>query len=301
MNNLYQTQDKLSITNQQVSSFFKPLDFKYKCATNSHHQNTKKGFYTNHLDVLKGYSSHGLADLKGAALMDRVDTKYIIPLQQLPYILAELKADYSALEMQTNRVFTYHNTYFDTLDHHFYHAHHQGKLNRYKVRHRHYVDTKTGFLEVKFKNNKGRTIKSRIQSPKADINSPQASEFLASKLQPTHRQLKPTQFGSYQRIALANEASCERITFDLNLSFSAPIPSEQFSNNQQASIYLPHMFIAELKQSRHDTNSPFARLMAHRGIRPSKFSKYCIGCSLVNANLKANRFKPELMAIQQLH
>ena len=42
-----------------------------------------------------------------------------------------------------------------------FHNHHNGKLNRYKIRFRDYINTKNSFLEVKFKTNKGETIKSR--------------------------------------------------------------------------------------------------------------------------------------------
>jgi len=269
-----------------------PAYFKSDLVSISHNR-TKERISRHDLEILESFPSHGLSDLKGAELMDRVDTKFILPIKKLPFILAELKSDYSILEIQNKRIFTYYNTYFDTEDHRFYHMHHQGKLNRYKVRHRHYLDSDTGFLEVKFKNNKGRTLKSRIPLAQADINTTEAQTFLSSEFNLPYKQLKPSQFGSYQRIALANEASCERITFDLNLSF--------FSKKPQDNIHLPKLFIAELKQGRHNRHSPFARLMARLDIRSSKFSKYCIGCALVDNSLKANRFKPELMTLQKLH
>mgnify|MGYP000052285767 CR=1 FL=1 len=272
---------------------------------------------TRYLPILNNYTGHGLSDLKGAALMDRVDTKFIIPMERLPLILAELEADnaanYTALEIDGNRLFTYHNTYFDTEDYLFYRLHHQGKLNRFKVRHRYYQDTKTGFIEVKFKNNKGRTIKSRIKSLSPCLESQEVNDFLTSKLvtnsnsfalKEPSAQLQAIQIGSYQRIALADEASSERVTFDLNLNFQS---ANKYSDEAKSNVHLPQMFIAELKQNKHNINSPFARLMARWEIRSNKFSKYCMGCSLVDPKLKANRFKPVLRemqkvrAIQNLH
>jgi hypothetical protein len=245
------------------------------------------------MNILNSYSSHGLTDLKHANLMNRVDTKFMIPVHLLPTILDHLLPHYSALEIDNKRLFTYHNTYFDTDDYRFYHMHHQGKLNRYKVRHRQYVDTQTSFLEVKFKNNKGRTLKSRIPCDTLDTNESTSKLFLKTALGSSFAPLEPTQQGTYQRIALANEAEGERLTLDLNLNFQTA--------DKQAYIQLPKFFIAELKQNKYNLRSPFALLMNSLGIRSSKFSKYCIGCSLITPSLKNNRFKPQLMAVSNFH
>lgn len=249
------------------------------------------------IDILSDYTGHQLSDLKNAALMDRVDTKFMLPISFLALILEELLPHYSVLDIEGKRIFTYQNTYFDTPDYAFYHMHHQGKLNRYKVRHRYYTDTQTGFLEVKFKNNKGRTIKTRIANKEALLDS-NSTTFLATQLGEQFQQLQATQNGSYQRIAFANEQSGERLTLDLNLHFES---FGQADNAHNGAIDLPQMFIAELKQNRHNIHSPFAQLMTQLNIRPTNFSKYCIGCSLVTPSLKANRFKPQLRSLEKLH
>ncbi len=255
------------------------------------------GFNQSHrqenFSALMKFNGHGLADLKDATLMDRVDTKYLVATNQLNDLLKKLLPHYTALEINGSRMFTYHNTYFDTPKLDFYHQHHQGKLNRFKVRHRDYVDSEKGFLEVKFKNNKGRTIKSRIESSVACVDGEDETEFLKSQLREAYPKLQASQWGSYQRIALANESAGERLTLDLNLSFS--------SMDSVRRVCLPDFFIAELKQNKHDLQSPFAREMARLGIRPKKFSKYCIGTSLINPALKSNRFKTVLMAAQKFH
>jgi len=249
------------------------------------------------IQLLNDFTGHKLSDLKNAALMDRVDTKFMLPISYLTLILEELMPHYSVLDIEGRRLFTYDNTYFDTPDYSFYHMHHQGKLNRYKVRHRYYTDTQTGFLEVKFKNNKGRTIKTRIEKNEAFLDQ-NCITFLASQLGEQFQTLQASQKGSYQRIALANEQSGERLTLDLNLHFES---LEKQDIEHKTDINLPLMFIAELKQNRHNIHSPFAQLMARLNIRPTNFSKYCIGCSLVAPNLKANRFKPQLRSLQKLH
>ncbi len=246
-----------------------------------------------YMEALERYMGYGLSDLKKANLMNRVDTKFLISIQQLPLLLWELQPDYSSLDIDGRRLFTYQNTYFDTPDHRFYYSHHRGKLKRYKVRHRYYVDNQLGFLEVKLKNNKGRTIKSRIPQLEPCLNSQKVTSFLASTLKDNFQELQPAQWGSYQRISLANEATGERLTLDLNLNFQ--------SVDHRANVHLPNFFIAELKQNRHSMDSPFIRLMSRLGVRPKSFSKYCIGCSMVTPGLKANRFKPQLMALDKFN
>lgn len=248
------------------------------------------------IQFLNDYTGHQLSDLKNAALMDRVDTKFMLPISHLSLILKALLPHYSILDIGGRRIFTYHNTYFDTPTYSFYHMHHQGKLNRYKVRHRYYADTQTGFLEVKLKNNKGRTIKTRMKKNEALLD-PSCTRFLASHLGEQFQLLQVAQKGSYQRIALANEESGERLTLDLNLHFES---LSENRNEHKSAINLPKMFIAELKQSRHNSQSPFSQLMAQLNIRPINFSKYCIGCSLVTPDLKENRFKPQLRLLQKL-
>lgn len=262
-----------------------------------HKQLITQNTLSKRTQILDDYTRHELSDLKNAALMDRVDTKFMLPISYLALILEELMPHYSVLDIEDKRIFTYHNTYFDTPDYSFYHMHHQGKLNRYKVRHRYYTDTHTGFLEVKFKNNKGRTIKTRMANNEAYLDQ-SCSTFLASQLGEHFRTLQASQKGSYQRIALANEQSSERLTLDLNLHFES---FQQGNNEYKHDIDLPQMFIAELKQNRHNIHSPFAQLMARLNIRPVNFSKYCIGCSLLTPNLKKNRFKPQLRSLQKLH
>ena len=246
-----------------------------------------------YLNSVMKFNGHGLIDLKNAELMNRVDTKYLIARHKLNDLLESLLPFYTALEINGKRIFTYENTYFDTPNMDFYHQHHQGKLNRFKVRHRDYVDSEKGFLEVKFKNNKGRTIKSRMGSAIACIDGDNEEQFLAKQLNDQYPNLQATQWGSYQRIALANESAGERLTLDFNLTFSSIDSVNQ--------VELPNFFIAELKQSKLDFQSPFALEMTRLGIRPQKFSKYCIGTSLLNPALKSNRFKTVLMAAQKFH
>ena len=103
-----------------------------------------------------------LDQMDGVKLMNRIDTKFICAFSQLPAILDELGDGYKVLEIDGCRIHPYKTGYYDTKSFFMYGAHQNGKLNRYKVRKREYVISNQHFLEVKFKNNKGRTIKNRV-------------------------------------------------------------------------------------------------------------------------------------------
>lgn len=235
--------------------------------------------------ALNSYPSYGLKDLDKAALMDRVDSKFLIPTAILPQVLQRIEHHYAVLEIAEQRIFHYANTYYDTADYRFYHDHHNGKINRYKVRLRTYTDTATSFLEVKFKNNKKRTIKKRIQvTEPLESFSSEALTFLEQQGLNNGKQLKAVQQGNYQRISLANESDAERLTIDSNLYFS-----EKPVNNI---VHLNNYVIAELKQSKLSRNSPFFEVMRDLGLRPTSFSKYCMGLYLCGSSTrKHNNFK----------
>ena len=111
---------------------------------------------------LEGFRGHCLAEQMQARLMNRVDTKFLVPAYLLDACLRGLEHHYSILEIDGRRRFTYDTLYFDTPERQLYLDHHNGKLNRFKLRIRHYRETGDSFLEVKKKNNRERTIKNRL-------------------------------------------------------------------------------------------------------------------------------------------
>lgn len=238
-------------------------------------------------DVLHRFGCNNLQDLKQSALMNRVDTKFVIPRIMLEGILDSLSQHYNVLEIEGQRYFRYESTYFDTRDFHFYNSHHRGKLNRHKVRLRRYVDTGSQFLEVKFKNNKKRTIKKRTEIADArnfDIRS--HKEYLQKNKVPFADQLHPTLMTSYNRITLADENRGERLTIDFDLKNQSLVRGKRLRNIGEVAIF-------ELKQSRIDRRSPFFELIKSRGIRSGNFSKYCMGMTYTQEQdtIKSNRFK----------
>lgn len=242
--------------------------------------------------VLSTFQGYGLTDLKDANLMSRVDSKFILPISLLPEILSQLGQHYRVLDIDGKRISTYFNQYFDTQDMRFYQDHHNGKLKRYKVRHRTYVDTDTEFLEVKCKNNQKRTIKKRIKLSANSLKNAASNAFIDEQMAEDFNQFIISQQGGYQRIALANEASAERLTLDFGLWFQTSQGYEKTT--------LPGFFIAELKQNKHCKQSPFYQLMIENQISPRSFSKYCIGCALLyKQHLKTNLFKDTLQRVNK--
>ena len=118
-------------------------------------------------EILSKYQPISLKDMSNITLMNRTDTKFITTLQMLKEVLISAKCDYQVQEISHCRIASYHTTYLDTLRRDMYLAHHNGHAVREKIRIRTYLASDLTFLEVKNKNNKGRTDKKgiRIQKP----------------------------------------------------------------------------------------------------------------------------------------
>jgi len=250
-------------------------------------------------NTVRTFSTHGLSDLSNSSLMDRVDSKFLIPINELINVINGCKNDYSVLKIAGRTKFQYNNLYFDSPNLDFYHHHHNQKLNRYKVRHRQYADVGSNYLEIKFKSNKGRTIKNRCLTTENALTALASNySFIQDHGLINSKQLLPSQFCCYQRISLANKVCNERITLDLDINFSNAL--HQQGGENLPSYKLSNFFIAELKQEKLNRQSPFFRLMRKMSLRPKGFSKYCMGVSLTNnQQIKSNRFKANLVKLER--
>lgn len=228
--------------------------------------------------------------MDGVKLMDRTDTKFTFHIDELPALLQQATQFYRVLDVEGNRISRYKTLYFDTEDFDLYNQHHSGKLNRYKIRHRTYVESNLGFLEVKFKNNKGRTLKTRIKENEVpNLNSGKALAFLKKMLPFSPLELLPKIWINYSRITLVNKTSAERLTLDLNLEF------EKDDRRQ----VLNQLVIAEVKQD-SKIASPFVAMMRARHIRQGSISKYCFGVACSFPEVKKNNFKQKLSTVNKI-
>ena len=112
------------------------------------------------------FSPISLKNMDEVKLMNRSDTKFTFSVQKLPILLEKLVPFYDVLEINGKRLHSYKSLYFDTDSRKFYNDHHNRRVNRHKIRFREYVDSGLVFLEVKCKNNKGKTIKKRMKVDK---------------------------------------------------------------------------------------------------------------------------------------
>ena len=232
----------------------------------------------------------GLEEMDRVRLMNRVDTKYLFSEDRLPALLENLASDYRILSVEGMRLSPYSTLYFDGPDHECFLQHHNGKLNRYKLRQREYLSSGACFLEVKRKNNKGRTDKQRIPvQANGGTLSAEAEEFLKS-LFGTLPSVVPQLWTYFTRITLVHRHEEERATLDCDLGFRCG------DNEQQ----LPGVVIAEIKQAFDNRYSPIRQQLQRWEIRPLRVSKYCLGSVLLKPHLKYNRFKAKLRAIRKL-
>jgi hypothetical protein len=230
------------------------------------------------------YEPISLSALGGAALTDRIDTKFALTADTGEALLRSSAENYRVLEIDGRRIFRYVTQYFDTQDLTLFRAHHAGRLPRRKVRVRSYVDTGTLVAEVKLRDNHGRTVKFRQflgegDDPLAFLESLPAAvrgELVAPEL-------RPSLVTSYTRMTLVRNDSAERVTFDAGLAFSRGGDTVTF----------PTLVLGEAKQSGREF-SPFISAARDLRVRPMSVSKYCLGVVQLHQSAKSNRFKPTL-------
>lgn len=239
---------------------------------------------------LVDFASITLKEMDNVKLMDRTDTKYVFRYSQLFALLDQLKNDYSILDINGNRISRYESLYFDTIKFDLYHCHQRGKPNRFKIRFRKYVESELCFFEVKFKNNKGRTIKDRVKQKQIDGSINGKAEILLKEKTPMLADNLEAKFWvNYSRITLVNKHSPERVTIDIDLTFK--------NKDQDKTIH--NMVIAEVKQDKALT-SAFVKLMKKNHIREGSISKYCYGVINLFNKTKHNNFKPVLNLFKKL-
>ena len=216
--------------------------------------------------IAEAFAPVGLEQLDaGAALRDRVDVKYVVPLAAFAALAERLTATHAALEIDGRRAFGYRSTYFDTPELDAYRAHIQGRRRRYKCRSREYCDSGAFAFEVKLKGLRGRTVKHRMPHDGHELSEP-AMAFLCERLGRRPGGLAPTLTVAYTRVTLV--APGERLTCDFDLSF-----------NDSERRLDPGMAIVESKSERG--NAAADRVLRELGHRPRPLcSKYCLGVAL---------------------
>jgi hypothetical protein len=243
-------------------------------------------------NILNRYQSISLSGMNAVPLTERTDTKFIFRRRQLSEILAMTSKDYRALVVENARIFPYHTLYFDTPDNRMYLDHHNGKLNRCKIRFREYLPAGLTYLEVKYKTNTYRTVKKRMETERTEYElSKHSASFIRENALFDPVQLIPKLTTKFHRITLASNHSEERVTIDFDLNFEHGSLKTGF----------PNLAVAEVKRNSLTGKSTFTGMMHHLKIYPEKLSKYCIGRVLTDNCLKYNNFKEIIVLINKLN
>jgi hypothetical protein len=242
-------------------------------------------------DILSAFAPISLEQMSGVKLMNRTDTKFVTNRTKLYQLLKLAQQDYYIQEIDGERNLEYDTTYFDTRAFDMYNQHQWGHTNRQKIRFRTYCISGLQFMEVKTKNNHGRTKKKRIEVTDMDVLEKQKHEFLSKHLRYEADTLQPALNNHFSRITLVNKGKTERLTIDSALSF----------HNLQSDKHMDMgaLVIIELKRDGL-VSSPVLDMLRQLRIHPHGFSKYCMGSALTNPQLPTNRFKRKLIEIRKI-
>lgn len=248
------------------------------------------------MELLSGLAPVTLDEMDSVKLMNRIDTKYLTDEAHLVEILRDAAAaGYRVLETEGERIGPYDSVYFDTAALKMFRDHHNRRLKRQKVRTRTYVNSGITFLEIKRKNNKGRTSKKRIAIPVSEMpdfsGDAAACAFLSQKSWFTAEELSPVLETVFNRITLVNPARTERLTIDTCLQF------RNLRTGLEAS--LRDAVIIELKQDGH-AYSPMRDILLDHRVKPARISKYCVAVTLTDPAARSGRFKQKVRAIEKI-
>lgn len=242
------------------------------------------------------FSSISLKQLNSkAALLERIDKKYIVKKEVLVQALEQWSAHFNILKIHGKSSFSYVNCYFDDEKYSCFAQHRQGKRIRFKVRTRHYIDSNQCFVEIKVKGRRGRTIKKRMpySSEKARYLDADALGFVKAAYteaygRPFVFKLNPVLSVQYQRTTLVAVKGKERITIDTQVQFTCD--KKCHSLNADTAI----IETKTIKQ-RGIARKILKNLHQHP---VSKCSKYCLGLILL---AKVNRYNRFLKTIRKLY
>jgi len=256
-------------------------------------------------DIIRKYDPICLDEMSGIKLMNRTDTKFVTTVDRLKLLLMRARDDYRAQEVDGKRIASYYTAYFDTPDNNMYVVHQNGHVGRQKLRIRSYMDSGLNFLEVKTKNNHGRTKKKRVDMVGFDPMHPDHGirfmrqddqyrlydEFLRKHLRYDPTILSEQLENHFNRITLVNRAKTERVTIDSGLCFHNMVTGKD--------VDLTGLVIIELKRDGLQP-SPILGMLRELRIKPCGFSKYCMGSALTNPALKRNNFKERLRMVDRM-
>lgn len=249
----------------------------------------------NNLALWQEMGTITLEEMCSVKLMNRIDTKYVASEAMVMELLRQTaKYGYRAQVHGGVIAARYDTRYFDTESREMYVVHHNRQLTRQKIRTRHYEDGSATYLEVKNKNNRGRTKKKRIEIPVDDlmdfVGNSEALSFIEPLARYNIKSLSPAIATRFVRITIVNPELTERITIDLNLEFT--------DLRSGATGKIEGMSIIEIKQD-GNIRSKAKDILNTLRVKPMRISKYCLGTALTVEGIKRNRMIEKIRRIEK--
>lgn len=239
-------------------------------------------------------------------LLVRRDSKHVVPVDELPGIIASLGGDALVLRKgpgHAGDATGYRTRYFDTDDRDSYRDHAMGRRRRYKVRVRRYLDSGDTFFEVKARLPMSQTEKNRWPVGEDDARllfesgDPLPTKYAAlvgESVQALYGRgaagpLLATVDMTFDRTTIFLPRSRERVTIDSNLSVCDVVSGRTVGAD-------PRMHVLEVKSP--GRRGEVERSMMRAGIRPLSVSKYCIALAVLHADgFRANRWRPAIRSL----
>jgi hypothetical protein len=235
--------------------------------------------------IVADFESVSLEQFDKVKLLNRKDFKYVTPAVNVGVILKKMAGEYLVLEVEGRRIQHYETGYYDTPARQMYLCHHDGRLNREKIRIRSYMESSLSYFEIKCKTNNGYTRKRRVEGDTLQ------EELLGKYTEYNKDELQLCLYNRFSRMTFANRQMSERVTVDLDLHYLNPLTGKNAS--------LEEIAIIEIK-SNDESRSRLREILLDMRIKPMGFSKYCIGSILTDPQLKSGLFKKKLMKLDKL-
>ncbi len=235
-----------------------------------------------------------LDEMAGIRLMNRPDTKFLANKTLLLQVLTLAKDDYYVQVIESKPIARYRTTYWDSDDYMFFNMHQMGRRPRTKVRVRTYEDSHgLTFLEVKKKDNHGKTNKKRIEVPsQTEVFDNGGNEFVIEKVGQSLHDFHPCLQNYFKRITLVNKGKTERLTIDFDINYTN-FDTQRDTDSDQ-------LVIIELKRDGR-VFSPIRDILLRLRIKPHGYSKYVIGSYMTNPDLRHNLLKVKMLDIRKVN
>lgn len=221
-----------------------------------------------------------------AALMERTDRKYVVPVSTARSLVQAISDTHRVLKIDGRRYTSYESLYFDTVDLRSVQAHIQRRRRRWKVRSRLYVEDGLCRIEVKTKDNTGATVKVMGTSDPSRFGTLAGDDrefveaHLAGYADADVSALVPAAEVDYSRSTLADLDAGTRVTIDWNLA----------TRTHMGTAWLdPGHVLVETKGPA--TASRADRVLGELGVRPQRFSKYVAAASTTTPRVPDNDFR----------